>query len=377
MTFSFDFTQYVLYGLYGLLILSVLVQAYYYLGIYLRLLTYKRVPQLNSFPVSVIICARNEAENLKKNLPAILTQDYKKFEVVVVDDCSTDDTELVLNVLMKKYKRLRTTKIIPDKKFTHGKKLAITVGIKAAQYEWLVFTDADCIPVSDQWLNRIQENFSDQTEIVLGYGAYHTYDGWLNKYIRYDTVTIAIQYLSYALKGTPYMGVGRNLAYKKSLFFKNKGFASHYNILSGDDDLFVNEVANKKNTSIEFHPESFTVSEPKFKWKQWIIQKRRHFITANRYKAKHIFMLGAEPLTRALFYLTFIVLLSIGVNWPYILGLGLLRFIFMLVIIKLSVDRLHEKKLMPWIVIFDFISMFINFILYLTTSFRSKKLKWK
>lgn len=377
MIFSFDYTQYVLYGLYGLFGFSVLIQVYYYFGIYLRMLTYKRNPQSKDFPVSVIICARNEADNLQKNLPSILTQAHKKYEVIVVDDCSTDDTEMVLNLFMKKYNHLRVTRIVEDKKFTHGKKLAITVGVKAAQYEWLVFTDADCVAVSDQWLNRLQENFKDETEIVLGYGAYHSYDGWLNKYIRYDTATIAMQYLSYAIKGNPYMGVGRNLAYKKSLFFKNKGFASHYNILSGDDDLFVNEAANKTNTGVEFHPDSRTMSEPKFKWRQWTLQKKRHFLTANRYKGRHVFLLGLEPLTRALFYLTFVVLLCMGTNWPIILGLGLFRLIFIITIVKLALDKLHEKKIMPWIVIFDIISLFINFILYITTSFRSKKLKWK
>jgi poly-beta-1,6-N-acetyl-D-glucosamine synthase len=374
---SFDYTQYIIYGLISLFVFALLVQLYFYLGIFLRFITYKRAPQLKKYPISVIICARNEAENLRKNLPSILGQKHENFEVIVVDDCSTDHTGEVLGEYLKKYKKLRTTTITPDRKFTHGKKLAITVGIKAAKNEWLVFTDADCFAGSDQWLNRLQENFTDKTELVLAYGGYTSSKGLLNKYIRYDTIIIAIQYFSYAIAGFPYMGVGRNLAYRKSLFFKNKGFASHYNLLSGDDDLFVNETANKLNTSVEFHHESYTQSEPKHSWKQWSNQKKRHYGTADRYKTLHIFLLGFEHFSRILFYTTFISLLCFQIYLPYILAAGLLRLTVQMIIIKLSMKRLNERKLLVWFVIFDLLSLFINFILYLSTRFRSKKLKWK
>lgn len=375
--FSYDYTNYIELSLLGLFVFSLIIQVIYYLGIYRRFTTYKRSSGNYEHPVSVIICARNEADNLQKNLPSILEQSHKEFEVVVVNDCSTDDTEIVLNVLVKKYKKLRVTNITQDPKFTHGKKLALTVGIKAATHEWLVFTDADCCAESDQWLNRLQENFSEKTEIVLGYGGYRPYKGILNRYIRFDTLFIAMQYFSFALCGFPYMGVGRNLAYRKSLFFRNKGFASHYNLISGDDDLFVNETANRTNTAIEFDPASHTLSEPKFTLKKWLNQKRRHLLTANRYKGKHIFLLGAEPFTRVLFYVTFISLLFTGTYMYYVLGAGVLRFVIIMIIFKKSMNRLLIKNLLPWIIIFDFFSLLINFILYLTTSFRSKKIKWK
>jgi len=374
---SLDYTQYIIYGLLSLFGFAIFVQLYFYLGILLRFVIYKRVPQLKKYPVSVIICARNEAENLQKNLPSILGQKHEDFEVIIVNDCSTDNTEEVLGVFLKKFKNLRVTAITEDKKFTHGKKLAITVGIKAAKNEWLVFTDADCFAESDQWLNRLQENFTDKSELVLAYGGYKSAKGFLNKYIRYDTVIIAIQYISFAIAGFPYMGVGRNLAYKKSLFFKNKGFASHYNLLSGDDDLFVNETANKFNTAVEIHHESFTRSEPKHTWKQWFSQKKRHYTTADRYKARHIFLLGIEHFSRILFYTTFITLLCMQVYLPYVLAAGILRLAVQLIIVKLSMNRLNERKLLLWFVIFDLLSLFINFILYLSTRFRSKKLKWK
>jgi biofilm PGA synthesis N-glycosyltransferase PgaC len=375
--YSSQYIEIVRLTLLGLFLFAATVQLIYYIFLYCKVAGYRRAPQLKKYPVSVIICAKNEAENLRNNLPAILTQKHKNYEVIVVNDCSTDDTDEVLGEYIKNYHNLRTTSITPDKKFTHGKKLAITVGIKAAQNEWLVFIDADCYPVSDQWLNRLQENFTDKNEIVLGYGGYSSRKGLLNIYIRYDTLVIAMQYMSYAISGMPYMGVGRNLAYRKSLFFKNKGFASHYDLLSGDDDLFVNETANKVNTAVEFHPESHTLSIPKMRWSDWVKQKKRHFSTAKRYRANHIFWLGFEPMTRFLFYVTLCYLLSLNIFPILVLIVAGSRLLVQLIIIKLTMHRFRERDLLLWAVIFDIISLFINFNIYLSSIFRRKKSGWK
>jgi glycosyltransferase involved in cell wall biosynthesis len=361
-----------------LLSLSAVIQLIFHLSCIFRLRSYHKKEKVSVVsPVSVIICARNEEENLKKHLPSILEQKHENFEVVVVNDCSTDDTEDVLGEFLKKYKNLRTTTIAPDRKFTHGKKLAITVGIKAARNEWLVFTDADCQVESEQWLNQLQSNFTESTDIVLGYGGYKQRKGLLNRYIRYDTVLIAVQYLSMAIAGKPYMGVGRNLAYRRSLFFRKKGFASHYNLLSGDDDLFVNENATGSNTTVELHPESFTRSEPCINWREYFLQKKRHFTTATRYKAKQIFILGLEPLTRLVFYLTFVYLLCLNIFFIPTLVTGGLRILIFFLLFRFAARRFQEKNLLVWIIIFDIISLFINFNVYLSTAFRSKKSRWK
>ena len=378
LTLPIYYIEYFKYGITGLFILALLVQLLYYYLVFLRVPAFRRNVHTKKHPISVIICARNEADNLQNNLTSVLEQKHKDYEVIVVNDCSTDETDEVIGEYLKKYKHLRTTTISPDKKFTHGKKLAITVGIKAASHEWLVFTDADCKIKSDQWLNRLQENFSENKEIVLGYGGYARRKGLLNAYIRYDTLFIAMQYLGFALSGMPYMGVGRNLAYRKSLFFRNKGFASHYGILSGDDDLFVNETANKSNTVVEFHPQSHTVSVPKQSWRMWSQQKKRHFSTAKHYRDSNIFWLGLEPFSRFLFYLLFGVLLGLNIFTIFVLGAFGFRFISQMVIVKLTMIRFKEKgSLLAWI-IFDIISMFINFSIYLSGVFsRSKKLRWK
>ena len=243
---------------------AFLVQCIYYLGIYMKLSFYKPLKERKSRKgVSVIICARNEAHHLEKFLPAVLSQDYPRFEVVVVNDCSSDHTEQLLSEMALRYTHLRYTTIPSNEKFRHGKKLALTVGIKSAVHDHVLLTDADCYPASDQWLRKMVSHLGRDKEIVLGYGRYEKRKGLLNSLIRYETAFTAMQYLSFALKGKPYMGVGRNLSYKKSLFFKNRGFASHYHVASGDDDLFVNEHAGPENTSIEIDTGSQTFSIPK------------------------------------------------------------------------------------------------------------------
>ena len=229
---------------------TILVLLWYYLYFFARVAFYKEPTSLVSnptSPVSVIICAKNEDHNLPEFLPLILSQDYPDFEVVVVDDCSSDNTPDVLREFEKKYKHLKVITVKEDKKHHHGKKFAVMVGIKGAKNEHLLFTDGDCKPVDNQWIKKMMRSFtSPNTEIVLGYSKYEKLPGFLNKLIRFDTFHIALQYLSFAKAGSPYMGVGRNLAYKKSLFFKHKGFATHYHIESGDDDLFINRQRPKQ-----------------------------------------------------------------------------------------------------------------------------------
>jgi len=354
-----------------------IIQAIYYLRIYLPIIYYKPVHSNNKpDPVSIIICARNEADNLQKNLLSILQQKYPKFEVIVVNDCSTDETDDVLGSFLKKHKHLRTTSIPLDKKFSHGKKLAVTVGIKAATYENLVFTDADCRPESENWLMHISQGFANHA-IVLGYGGYIYKKSFLNNYIRYDALTVAMQFIGFAIAGIPYMGVGRNLAYKKDLFFKNKGFASNYGLLSGDDDLFINEVGTKDNTAIVIHDESFTRSEPENSFGKLLNQKMRHFSTSGNYKKLHIFLLGMETLSRVWFYTLLCILLTMQNFIVPVLTLALVRLFMQLFVYAKASQKFKEKNLWLSFIIFDVISLFFNFTAYLKLSIRSKKVRWK
>lgn len=375
------YNQYI--SILGLILLSAfllcfLVQSIYYLFIYRKIGAWKPKPTAHSQePVSIVICARDEEEKLEKNLPLVLSQEYPNYEVVVVNDCSQDDTGLVLERLQKQYPHLRTTTIKEDEKFSHGKKLALTIGIKSAQNEWLLLTDADCVPDSQQWLASMQRNFGPKNEIVLGYSGFNASKGLLNKLIRFDAFQIALNYLGLAMSHMPYMGVGRNLAYTRSLFFKNKGFASHAQILSGDDDLFINEVATAKNTIVEISAESITRSEAKKTFQSWHRQKRRHMATGYKYSTGQKFVLALEPLTRSFFYLLLVALLIMQVIWPAIIFIFLLRLIYQLIIFKKALDRLNEKKLLLLSLLFDFVLPYVLFAILIINRFSSRKNTWR
>lgn len=359
-------------------LVALIIQLFYYLVIYSRFVLYKKQPPASSTePVSVIICARNEAENLDNYLPIILSQIYPEYEVIVVDDCSTDDTDVVLKKYTALYPNLRTSVIKVDKKFSHGKKLAVTIGIKAAKYDRILFTDADCRPETSLWLSRMTAHFSDNVSIVLGYGGYFAQPGLLNRYIRWDTLIIALQYFSFALIRKPYMGIGRNLAYKRSLFYSGKGFANHFHLASGDDDLFVNEHATPTNTAVEFSFESHTRTTPKQSYDRWYFQKKRHVSTSALYKKSHKFLLGLEPVSRLIFYASFAGLMFSETCWLIALISFGVRMVIHLIVIKKTMIRLNEKNIFVISLLFDLISLFINAGLYLSSRFRPVNYQWK
>jgi glycosyltransferase involved in cell wall biosynthesis len=358
------------------------IQLFYYLFFYARLSFHRHKPTENDCePVSVIICAKNEAEHLEKFLKKVLEQEYPTFEVIVVNDCSSDETEMVLAQMKMRYKNLRYTNITEDKTFKHNKKLAISVGVKAAKYEVLVFTDADCYPESTKWLYNIQQGFGWNKEIVLGYGGFEERAGFLNKLIRFDSIFVAMNYLGFAKAGIPYMGVGRNLAYKKSLFFKNKGFATNYELNSGDDDLFVNETATKNNTKVIVTNESIVRTIPKETFDEYYMQKRRHLTTASRYHRHHQVLLLGELASRFLCYATIIpaVLITPRPLMWYIAGVFGLRMVTHLVIIKLSMIKLKEKNLLLYSPLFDVLLPIIHLMVHISnyTYAQRRKNKWK
>lgn len=323
----------------------------------------------NLEPVSVIICAKNEDENLTEFLPKVLQQDYPNYEVVVVNDCSFDNTENVIDEFVKIFPNLKKVTIKEDGYYKHGKKFAVLVGIKAALHENMVFMDADCYPSSDQWLKEMARGFNKEREVVLGYGAYEKQDSFLNKLIRFDTFMIAVQYLSHAIKGKAYMGVGRNLAYKKDLFYRNKGFSSHYHINSGDDDLFVNQVANDTNVNACIQQTAFTYSKAKTDFKGWKLQKARHLTTSPFYSAGTKAKIGFNYFSQYLFWLS-LPPLFFSLNTAILAaGLLLLKVIFQWLVIRKAAIKLNEPDLWAMSFIYELFLLFIYPIFHLAKAF--------
>ena len=345
----------------------VFIQVVYYLFIFGNFAFLKqKKPSSKKLPVSVIVCAKNEAENLKAFIPSIINQDYPEFEIVLINDGSHDDTLDVIEEFAKTNVNIKIVNVKNIEAFWGNKKYALTLGIKASKHDYLLFTDADCQPVSKYWIKDMSAHFSNKKSIVLGYGGYSKVKySFLNKLIRFETVMTAVQYFSFAKIGLPYMGVGRNLAYAKTEFFNANGFIQHIKVRSGDDDLFINQVANSKNTAISFSPNSFTSSIPKSSFKAWYKQKRRHVSTAQLYKSKHKILLGLFYVSNVLFWLLAISLLSTMYNWPIAVGLFLLRIIIQYIILGFSSKKLKEADvllLLPLLEISLIISQFAIFI---------------
>lgn len=328
-------------------------------------------------PVSVIICARNEAKNLKEYLPDILTQNYPDYEVIVVNDCSVDDSEDVLRVFQSQFPNLKVLKLTEHPRFKTAKKFAVTLGIKAASNEILLFTDADCIPQSKDWISLMTQHYAKpNTEIVLGYSPYQKTKGFLNALVRYETFQTALNYFSFSLNGMPYMGVGRNLSYKKSLFFAGKGFAAHMHIPSGDDDLFVNQNATETNTVIEVSPESHTWSEPKDTWLSYWKQKTRHVGASKIYKKNHKLNLSLQAVSAMGFYLFLVLCLIFKVELIAVLVIFLIRFSCQIFVYYKSLQKLQYKDLVWWFIILDPF-YYIYLIAVSIASFFIKKITWK
>lgn len=370
----------------GILLLALVCQLYYYVRYINGSLRINRRYKKGKQPiseaqpgVSVIICARNEENNLRNYLSSILEQDYPTFEVIVINDESSDDTPVVLDRYARLYNNLHITFVPTGARIQSSKKLGLTLGVKAAKYDYLLFTDADCRPETSHWISSIMRHYTPGTEIVLGYGAYFREKGLLNKLIQYDTFFNGLLFLGMAASGKPYMGVGRNLSYTKALFERNKGFSGSLQLRSGDDDLFINKTATSSNTQIAIGEESVTWSEPKHTWREWLQQKRRHLYVSPYYSSASKLRIGTESFSRGLFYVAAIALLIVGT--PYFkIGAAaalLVRYIVQLCIINASTSLYKQQKFGLGILFYDiFLPLFNLYILLGHHSRKSRRQHW-
>ena len=356
-----------------------LIQLLYYFLFYSRILYCKTEKKRdNKEAVSVIICARNEAENLKIYLPSMLEQEYPDYELIVVNDCSEDDSEDILKLYEQKYQHLKVVTIHKETSLEHSKKMALFLGIKAAKNELLLLSDADCEAISPLWINSMISGFRKNTDFVLGYGAYKKEKSIINKYIRFDTMFIAMQYMGMAKAGTPYMAVGRNLAYRRSGFFENRGFSKHLNLQSGDDDLYINDFARANNTAIVMDPDSFTLSVPAASFSEFSKQKARHLSTSSYYRVLSRFLLIVEPLSRVLFYMLGIIVSIYSGSWQLCLSIMFVTLLSKLIILRKAQIALNEKDLLLFSLVFDIVSPFINlWFLFKSGRNRHRNYEWK
>ncbi|MGV1012630.1 MAG: glycosyltransferase [Flavobacterium sp.] len=361
-----------------LFIAVVIVQFLYYIVFFGKFSFAK--PQISTpkrVPISIIVCAKNEEENVKNFIPLLAQQNYPDYEIVLIDDASSDNTLEIFEAFEKQYANIKLVKVQNNEAFWGNKKFALTLGIKAAKNEYLLFTDADCYPKTTEWIKEMSAQFTKEKTIVLGYGAYEKIkNSFLNKIIRFETLLTATQYFSWAKLGKPYMGIGRNMAYKREEFFKTNGFIEHMKIRSGDDDLFINEAATAKNTTICYTTDSFTFSQPKTTFKEWFNQKRRNVATAKYYKSFDRSQLAVFYTSQLLFLLLPILLLAFQFQWIIVLSLIVFRYIFAWISIGFAAGKLKEKDVMYWFPIIEIILVFSQLNIFITNTF-SKPVQWK
>lgn len=360
--------------------LATMVQLAYWALLFRKLAFYRQeiLPEEGTKeaqpPVSVIICAKNEEANIQQYLSHFLNQKYRSFEVVVVNDGSTDNTWSRLLDFQKKYSNLTLVNVpfaTPP-----GKKTALSLGIAHSAHDLLLLSDADCRPSSPFWIEKMQQSLPKDKQIALGFSPFEKEQGFLNVVIRFEAVYTAVQYFSFALAGVPYMGVGRNLMYRKSVFTANDGFSGHLHLASGDDDLFVNNVASKENTVVVLEPDTFVYTKPKSTWPGYYYQKTRHFSTGAHYRQLHKVLLGGLALSHFVHYLALGILLCAPGERHHALSWFMARMLVVVGGYFKILKRFNHQELWPWVPLLDALIPFY-YLVFAPNIFFGKNKTWK
>lgn len=336
-------------------------------------------------PLSVIVYAQNDAENLIQFMPRILNQDYPQFEVIVVNDDSTDDSKDILTALQTQYDNLYHTYVPEGSRNLSHKKLALTLGVKAAQYDIVVFTNANCCPPDSQWLAAIARNFVPGTDIVLGYTSMQSKEKAPHDfgYYIYDKLLFTLRYLSFALIGRPYMGESSNLAYRKELFFKNKGFSKHLHLHYGDDDLFINEIATRENTRVELSPSSQMTAVYHDNHGAWKELKLQYDFTAKYLHTAAKAVFGMGKVFDYAFNILFILLLAWGILNNWLLAIIALLpavsiFVIKAVVYRRAAKIFHTPRYTFALPLFSFLQPWVNlYFNIIGSASRKKNFTWR
>jgi len=367
----------------ALFILMLVIQLGIHWIRFSKLAFFKRYPRIKRNdelePVSIVVCARDAYEQLTELIPMLLGQDYPQFEVVVVNDCSDDETEEYLKDLERREPRIKPVQLRQHLNFFNGKKFPLSMGIKSASYDLMVLTDFDCMPTSEQWLRSVVSCYDYDTEVVIGYARLRDTGGLLNRLMRFENLQNGMMYLSSALAGKPYMGVGKNLSYRQRLFFENKGFTSHYGKNAGEDDLFISQVATKKNTKVQVDDENTITCAPSGSFITWARERCNKYSTIPMHRLGVRLTMAIHYCSQFLFYAAFIALFflspafTVGTETPYaayyfptLVFLFLLRYITQMVLYRGASKRLGEHGLLPGLILWDFIFALLTPIFRIT-----------
>lgn len=353
-------------------ILVAIIQFIIWITVYSRLLFIKKVPKIDSYPAtSVVICTKNKLDNLKSNMPSILSQNYDGLYIFLVDDFSDADTVRYIKELQQKERYLIYHKVMTN---IDGKKQALIEAFVKTETQWMLLTDDDCQPHTNTWAkSMISAAYHYNSSIVLGYSPYKTNKTYLSRWIHFEAWVTGVQYLSYAAAGLPYMGVGRNILYNKDTVGPEH-IAAHLNLSSGDDDLTVNAIANKKNTTINISKESFVWTTPPDSYVAYLNQKRRHYSVSHNYKLIHKIAISAYTLSQVGFYGLLIGLLWTS-YWKVAIGMYVLRLLFVMPITSGLYKKMLSQNPLWSFPIMDFLQAFY-YVFFSFALFIPNNKKW-
>lgn len=367
-------------GFYFAIILGIIIlfQILYYFIVYGRVAFFKdnklTTDEKQKYipSVSVVMCVKDDAYNLEKKLPIILEQEYPNFEVVVVNDASKDETEYVLRVLQEIYPNLNVVNLYNNVNGFLGKKYPLSLGIKSAKNEIILLTESDTMPLNYNWITTMVKGFKQKKDIVLGFTNFEQKPTFLNTLMHYENLTSAMNYLGNAMLNNPFMGQGRNMAYKREFFFETGGFISQYNISVGDDDLFINKNANSKNTSVIINKESINLSSPKEKREEWVIQKKKHFKSMSHFKLKDKIISTLMPFATLLIYVSVALSIVFQFPWQYAILPLVLKYTFQIIVYYKSSKTLATKQVAFLSPLLEVLFLFINTTIRFFTLFTKK-----
>jgi hypothetical protein len=359
-------------------LLTFIIQITYWWAVYGKLGFYRKRQSVSTKePVSIVLLFNDEFEKLKTQLPVLLSQDYPDYEVILVIQSINDDLAEYLENICKEYSNIKVIQMLQDLNFFKGNKFPLSIGIKSAANDLLIFTEAGCSPVSERWLEQIQSNFTEEKEIVLGYFR-STHPGKSSPYgfRRWVNLSTAMSYFSFALAGRPFMGIGKNMAYRKSLYYRNNGFVSHYKVPVGEDDLFVNKVATRRNVAIAPNLESQVVFGETQRFSEWMRFRKKYFKSGRYYNSWDKFFLNLFTFSYVLFLAAFVYLLIVQYLFYPVLALFILRLFSQLFIFKKCMIRLSERNLLLLSPINEVLLLIMDGLIRISLVF-DKKDKWK
>jgi len=321
--------------------------------------------------VSLIITANNKAGELKENLEYFLNQNYAPYEVIVVDECSEDDTQDVLAEMQQKYPGLRTTRIFPDTKFRSTKKLAINIGILAARYDIVLFAEINSRPASSSWVKAMASYFTPDTAVVLGYANYAAGKKRVNfhrmyRFLRYLKMLLLVKGKTYVL------GDGYNMAYRKGLYLANKVFSKNSQSYAGYDNEIVRilskagkvRVAKNKDTFIEIKGSRKKTCSEDF---TYYCFNRRRWELPIKLKA------NADNFLRMVFYILSFLLINVKFLQNYVIIGILLTFLMDFVTLNIYLKHLKQKKLFLTSFIISSIGFLYRWYYNVNSIFTNKK----